>query len=195
MNRVHLNTIPPLLRQVPVPFSVFCILSLVFMLLGCLVANLPISSSTVFRLLHTLTRIYASRLFSSHSVSKTATPPSLTTTTAPPPSLMSTKGQDSSGFVWDVLSTLPVSFQHTGAQVVRFLSDYVKLDESKGVKSFHWTEFKNAVDNLPDVDFVIEAHTVESVAPGPVVQLPTAFASILTQIVVSKGFRRPVPSE
>ncbi|KDN40805.1 hypothetical protein RSAG8_07823, partial [Rhizoctonia solani AG-8 WAC10335] len=84
------------------------------------------------------------------------------------------------GFVWDVISTLPPALQHTGAQVVRFASDYVKVDESKGVKSFNWTEFKNAIDDLETVDLVMEGYSSNPLAPAPVVQLPTAFASALT---------------
>ncbi|KEP50603.1 putative delta-endotoxin CytB [Rhizoctonia solani 123E] len=93
-----------------------------------------------------------------------------------PPSI---EGQNSARFVWDVLSTLPASLQYTGAQVVRFASDYVKHDVSKGVNSFDWSEFKNAVDDLPGVDLVMEGFSSDPIAPSPVVQLPTVFADAL----------------
>ncbi|CUA67913.1 hypothetical protein RSOLAG22IIIB_07601 [Rhizoctonia solani] len=93
------------------------------------------------------------------------------------PSIIQRK--DSVRFVWDVLSTLPPALQHTGAQVLQFCSDCVKFDKSKGVNSFNLTEFKDAVDDLPNVDFVMEAFNVENVTPGPVAQLPATFASVL----------------
>ncbi|CAE7140072.1 unnamed protein product [Rhizoctonia solani] len=97
------------------------------------------------------------------------------------------QAQDSSRFVWDVLSTLPPSLQHAGAQAVQFCSDYVKHDETKGVKSFDFPGFKNAVDNLPDVDFIIEGFDSANVSPGPIVQLPATFATPLVQ-----KFRLPI---
>ncbi|CUA74234.1 hypothetical protein RSOLAG22IIIB_05463 [Rhizoctonia solani] len=96
--------------------------------------------------------------------------------------------QDSARFVWDVLSTLPPALQHTGAQVLQFSSDCVKFDGSKGVNSFSWSEFKNAIDDLPSVDFVMEAFNAENITPCPVVQLPTTFAGVL----VNK-FNIPIP--
>ncbi|CUA67910.1 hypothetical protein RSOLAG22IIIB_07597 [Rhizoctonia solani] len=93
--------------------------------------------------------------------------------------LSSIQGQESTRFVWDVLSTLPLSLQHAGAQVVRFASDYVSHDETKGVKSFDWTKFKNAVDDLETVDLVIDGYTSSSIDSALVAQLPTPVASAL----------------
>ncbi|EUC60561.1 delta-endotoxin CytB, putative [Rhizoctonia solani AG-3 Rhs1AP] len=126
-----------------------------------------------------------SRLFSSRPAQQTAPPPSATSATEPTPSSTtdnapsSTQGQDAPRFVWDVLSSLPPSLQHAGAQVIRFATDYVTHDETKGANSFDWTAFKDAIDNLETVDLVMEGYSSSPLTPAPVIQLPTVFADAL----------------
>ncbi|KAG9092242.1 hypothetical protein FRC06_000182 [Ceratobasidium sp. 370] len=91
--------------------------------------------------------------------------------------------------VWDVVSTVPVELQHTATHVVNFCSDFVKKDQSGNGKLFDWPAFKEAIDNLPSVDFVVTSLDTHSLPAGRIKDLPLAVGNALRKINI------PIPVE
>ncbi|KAG8696828.1 hypothetical protein FRC11_000442 [Ceratobasidium sp. 423] len=89
---------------------------------------------------------------------------------------VSVKDWSSSRPTWDVHSTVHPELEHTGGQVASFCSDHVKFDGTKDIKCFDWSSFKDAIDNLKDVDLAIEGYSSEPIPPAPVINLPTVFS-------------------
>ncbi|CAE6417587.1 unnamed protein product [Rhizoctonia solani] len=71
----------------------------------------------------------------------------------------------------EVISTLPPNFQPVTEQLLKFISPHVK-SSSDGQKFFDWTGFKNAIDDYPGVDIVIEGFDSPSTSKVAFKELP-----------------------
>ncbi|EUC60558.1 delta-endotoxin CytB, putative [Rhizoctonia solani AG-3 Rhs1AP] len=75
----------------------------------------------------------------------------------------------------EVISTLPPNFQPVTEQLLKFISPHVK-SSSDGQKFFDWTGFKNAIDDYPGVDIVIEGFDSPSTSKVAFKELPSQTA-------------------
>ncbi|KAL5639569.1 hypothetical protein ACGC1H_006253 [Rhizoctonia solani] len=78
----------------------------------------------------------------------------------------------------EVISTLPPNFQPVTEQLLKFISPYVK-SSSNGPTFFDWASFKNALDDYPGVDIVIEGFDNPSTSKVAFKELPSQTANSL----------------
>ncbi|CUA67912.1 hypothetical protein RSOLAG22IIIB_07600 [Rhizoctonia solani] len=76
---------------------------------------------------------------------------------------------------FEIFSTLPPNLQPPADEVVKFISPHVK-ESGDGVKSFDWPSFKEALDNYPGVDIVIEGFKSPETSKNPFNNLPSVCA-------------------
>ncbi|CUA74233.1 hypothetical protein RSOLAG22IIIB_05462 [Rhizoctonia solani] len=90
--------------------------------------------------------------------------------------------------VFEIFSTLPPNLEPATDELVKFISPHVK---SKGdVKLFDWVSFKDAIDNYPGVDIVLEGYKSPDPSKHPFNELPSVCTGQLVE-----SLNMPLPKE
>ncbi|CAE7140074.1 unnamed protein product [Rhizoctonia solani] len=77
-----------------------------------------------------------------------------------------------------LVSTLPPNLQPVTNELIKFVSPHVKPADN-GQNFFDWPGFKNAMDNYPGVDIVIEGFNTPNTSKSPFKDLPSQIAASL----------------